>query len=530
MIIRKPYAFLVHRFKLLHFLILIPIIYSCFMYYRLMNFFNNFVSAGYSTTLFEVTKNYFSFLMIIAALLVLIFMVLVGHLLKEKKFPNKLYVILTILYIIVLIYNFLLPGYLSSAELSSLASSSSLIIRGVVSILFFTQVISVIIVLLMMFGFNIKTGEFSNMKDEINLDEEDSQEIEINVKGDTYKAKRFFRRYSREFKYYIVENKNVFKIIGVIIILIILFFTIRFFVTKNKNIRIDQSFSYSSLSLSFNSSVLSSLNYAGKQINNDKVYLATKVSVINKTNGMHTIQTGDFCLEIAKDTCIYPSLDKSGLFIDIARPYYAEQIGANTSNEYVLVYELDNKDVRTNYTIKVLDSLTYKKDNVIAKYKEINLSPTYSDSVKDVGESSLNDEVNFTNTAMLNTKLKITNYDISSYYRYNYDYCIKGECTESLGSIPASYGNQLIILNTEFSMDENSSYFKNKLGSNDFFEDFGSIDYYIGENKYNVSVKNVTPKDVDDQVVLQVNSSIKYADKINLIITIRDKRFTIKLK
>ena len=296
-----------------------------------------------------------------------------------------------------------------------------------------------------------------------------------------------------------------------------MFFTIRFFINKNKNIRVDQSFSYSSLSMKFNTSYLSTLDYGGKQIKNNKTYLAVKITVTNKTNGMHTIQTGDFCLDI-DNNCIYPNLDKSGLFIDLAKPYYASQIGAGTTNEYVIVYELDDSQVKSNYKIKVLDSITYKDDNAIAKYKEINLTPEYSNKVNEVGKYKLSENINLNKTPLYNTNLTVDEYNISSYYRYTYDYCVNNECRESLNSIPASVSKEFLILKGKLELDGESSYAKNKLGSNDFFQDFVTIDYYINDKKNSVNVKNVTPKEEDNYIVLEVNSNIKYADKIDLTI------------
>ena len=530
MIIRKPFAFLVHRFKLLHILVLIPMIYMAVMYYRLFSFFNTFVSDGYVTTLDQLSSRYFSILMIISTFVILVFNYAISYLLKKKKYPCDLYNYLTIFYGIVFIYNFLLPGYLSSAELATLTSSSSLIVRGVINILFFLQPVAIIMTILLMFGFNIKTGEFLKIKDEINLDEEDNEEIEINVKSNNYKYKRFLNRYSKELKFYIIENKNIFKAILVVIVLIIAFFTIRYFVTKNKNIKVNQSFNYSHLSISFDSSVLSTLDYNGNNIKSGKIYLAVKLKVTNKTNGMHTIETGDFCLEMGTDECIYPILDKSGLFLDLAKPYYADQIGANTSNEYVIVYELDEKDARSNYKIKILDSVTYKEDDLIAKYKEINLKPTFSNKAKDVSINKLGDTIDLKGTTMLNSTIKIDKYDIGLYYRYQYNYCVKEECTLSTNSIPADYSKMLLILDSEVNLDQESSYIKNLTGSNDFFNDFVDVEYYISDKKYNVPVKNVTPKEVSNQTVLEVNSNIQYADKINLVFTIRDKKYTLKLK
>ena len=529
MIIRKPFAFLVEKFKILHFIVLIPCIYLIYMFWRLSDFFNTFVVDGYITTIADVASKYYSFLMVLACIVIFIFNALVTSLFKRKNKYHIPYLILTIIYFAIFIITLFIPGLLHSAELSELQSSTSLIIRGLMSIVFYIEIISTIFFILLAFGLNIKTGEFTDIRDEINLDEEDSEEVEINIKSDDYKVKRFIRRYIREIKYYVIENKNIFKVLGIILAVVIVFFLGKFILSLNRTVRVDQTFGYSNFSISFNSSVLSTLDYNGNEISKGKIYLANKVSVTNRTNGLLTLATDDFCLEIAGD-CYYPKLDRSGKFIDLAKPYYAEQIGGGKSYEYVLVYELDESLAKARYKVKILDSLTYKKNEVIPKYKEITLTPAFSDTINNVGTYSLNDEINLSNTNLLNTRLLVKNYEISQYFRYNYEYCYNENCSDSQDAIAASFGKYFIILDAEFNLDENSSYSKYKLGSNDFFEDFTDVEYKLNDNTYTLDVKDVTPKKVNDKLVLEVNSSIKDAEEINLIITVRDKRYILKLK
>ena len=529
MIIRKPFAFLVHRFKLLHFIILIPITYLIYMFWNLMGFFNDFVVDGYVTSITNAASIYYNFLMIVSSVIIIVFLILNTSLFKRKNRFYFPYLLLSIFFLILLVYTLFLKGLLVNAVNASLASSTSLIIRGLTSILFYGLIISFIFIILLAFGLDIRTGEFSNISDEINLDEEDSEEVEINLTNENYKFKRWINKYAREIKYYIIDNKNVFKVLGAILGIILSFFMIRFIISLNRVVRVDQVFSYSNLSISFNSSILTTLDYSGNVISEGKVYLANKVSVTNNTNGRLTLSANDFCLEINND-CIYPTLDKSGKFLDMAKPYYGEKIGSSKSFEYVLVYELDENQAKSKYKIKILDSLTYKEDEVIAKYKEINLNPSFSNSVKDVKTYSLNEEVNLKSSNLLETKLNVKFMEFSNKFRYNYEYCYQEKCTTSLNGIPATSGKTLMILDADFTLDENASYTKYKLGTNAFFSDFASIKYQINGVENTVSVVDKTPKEVSDKIVLETNSAVVNADKIDLILTIRDKRYTINLR
>ena len=554
MIIRKPFAFIVQRFKLLHFITILLCAYLGYSFWHVKSFFDEFVGNGYTTNIADVPGEYYNFLMVIVIIIILIFTIMVTLLFKKKKKDYYPYLLLTIFFTILLFYTLFLPGLLRNAELAKLESSTSLIVRGATSVLFYGTIISSVVLLLLAFGFDIRTGEFLNIKDEVNLDEEDSEEIELNIKNEDYKVKRLFRRYVREVKYYVIENKNIFRVLAIILGLIVLFFVGKFVLSLNRIVRVDQSFKYSNLSLTFNQSVLSTLDYGGNTISNDKIYLAVKVKVANNSNGMQTIAAEDFCLEI-DNGCVYPKLDKSGKFLDLAKPYYGEKIGQKQNYEYVLVYELNENQTKAKYKIKILDSLVHKENELIAKYKEINLSPAYSSSVNNIQTASLGEEINLNKTPLLDTKIKVNNYELVDNYRYNYNYCYKEKCsslkdyektdeineqcensiyykkcTLSKNAIVASNGKTFITLDGSLELDNNASYVKFKLGSNDFFTDFAKIIYYIGEEKYISDVGEKTPKDNNEKLVLEVSSSVKRADKLYLVITVRDKSYTIKLR
>ena len=529
MIIRKPFAFIVQKFKLLHFITLIPMMYLIYKYYNLSQFFNRFVANGYVTNINNAVDIYYSFVMIIACVLILVFGVLLTALFKKKNKYYMPYLVFTIFYFVVLVYSLFSNGLLIDASNADLASSTSLIIKSLTSVLFYGQVIFVFAILLLAFGFDIRSGDFLDIKEEISLDEEDSEEVEISFVNEDYKYKRFINRYIREIKYYIIENKNVFKVFGGIIGIILAFFIGKYIISLTRVVKIDQSFNYSKMSLTFNNALLSKLDYTGNVIREGKIYLAVKLSAKNTSNDLLSISTSDFCLEISSGNCIYPILDKSGKFIDLALPYYGEKLGQGKAYEYVLVYELDEGQARGKYKIKILDSLTYKENEVLAKYREINITPSYSVNVIDVKNYNLGDEIDLSKSNLLNTKIKVNDFTISNTFRYNYDYCYKGECSKSMNNVSISSNSLFLVLDSEYKIDEKATYFKNNRPKTNFFSDFGILKYSIDGKDYYAALTDKTPSEVSDKVVLETTNSIKRADDIKLLLTIRDKRYTLNL-
>ena len=166
MIIRKPYAFLVEKFKLLHFIVLIPCIYLIYMFWRVSDFFNTFVVNNYVTTEINLSDKYYSFLMILGAIIIISFCLLVASLFKKKNKFYYPYLLIVILYVIVFFTSAFLPGLLHNAENELLESSASLIIRGVMSVEFYVQIIAILMFILLAFGFDIRNGEFLDIKEE----------------------------------------------------------------------------------------------------------------------------------------------------------------------------------------------------------------------------------------------------------------------------------------------------------------------------------------------------------------------------
>ena len=70
-------------------------------------------------------------------------------------------------------------------------------------------------------GFDVKKFNFKSDLKELEITDKDSEEIELNLNFQTYKAERTIRRFIRELKYYYLENKKVIYIIGAALVIIL---------------------------------------------------------------------------------------------------------------------------------------------------------------------------------------------------------------------------------------------------------------------------------------------------------------------
>lgn len=530
MIIRKPYAFIVKHYRIIHLILLLPLIFLCIKSYNLMRFFSSFVRHGYKTDIVGLVKVYYSLLIPLFSLIMGAFCITIITLFIKKKRNYSTYLVFAIFYLLLFIISLFIPGILTNFETKDIESAIALLVSGFSGVIFYIQPLIIIMFTLNGFGFDIKNFEFNNIKDEISLDEEDSEEVEVNLGVDNYKFKRLINRYFRELKYYVIENKIYFLVGSTILGLILLFFIGKWIISLNRIVSIDQGFKHSSFSVTFNDALLSTMDYNGNNIQKGKIYLAVKTTIKNNSNTLLSLDTDAFWLQVNGKN-YYPVLDRSGKFIDLAKPYYGERIGPGNEQEIVLVYEFDETYLYDRYKIKVLDSLEKKEYDVVGNYREISVKPTYSASIINKGEYNLGDTINLKDTNLLNSDIKFDKYEINKTHQYHYNYCFKEDCKDSINSVTAGANKVLLTMDGKITLDENSSYYKHKLGSNKIVQDFMAIEYSIDGKKYLTPVKDVTPSNItDNSILLETSGEIKKAETINLVITVRNLRYILKLK
>ena len=112
MILRKPYAFLVKHFRLIHAVLLMLIFFVFFQVYDILGFFNTYIGSPTSIYDFEIaSKTLINFYSTFFAILVLGISGVLVYLLRYKKKPILLYVVIIIIYSIFIASFILLPSF-----------------------------------------------------------------------------------------------------------------------------------------------------------------------------------------------------------------------------------------------------------------------------------------------------------------------------------------------------------------------------------------------------------------------------------
>lgn len=534
MVIRNPYGFIVKHFRLINFLLLIPMIYLLLCFGDISNFFKDYVANGYMTKETSITNNYISALTTVAVLVMMIANVIIYLILSTKKKTSIYNLVCSIYYIILLVGLMFFTASMNSIETYSMDATFANFVRDTSSMCVLPSYVLIIWGFSKAIGFNFKTFRLDNHSDlKINEDEED--EIELRIGSDENSFKRNITHFIREMKYYVIENKFVVTCIGVVLALIVGYTSYNYYKTYHQSFTINQAFNLENFSLSIKDSYITNRDFRGVLLSEDKYYLAIKIGIHNQGDAT-AIDKSNFRIYIGKDI-VYPSYDKSSRFIDIGKIYQGEVINPDESNDYVFVYQLDKDQVKSTYEMRILSGLSQNNKELLTKYKKINIKPQNILKTEKLEDTSIKKQVDLSSTTVGDTTFTLKNLNVVTSYSYFYESRDRaGNISKVKDVILPSGGNVLVIIEDELSLDKTSSYYKNS--DKDFYGDFITLQYtYTLDNGANVgsrtkttTLKNVTPKFLKDESVYEVPNTLLQAEKINMILKIRNKEVKIKVK
>ncbi len=528
MVFKKPYAFLIKHFRAFHLVLAAISIFLAFEINNLVKFFRQFAASGYYSVSSNLAGSYINFFMYLSVVLILGITIFIYLLMRNKKKSTKFYVALIIYYIILFILLTISYGILQNLEKSVIDVQMTRVYRDLSLILSLPQYFFIIYDLIRGLGFDLKKFNFQADLKELEIEASDSEEVELTVGIETYKAKRYIRRFIREFKYYILENTFIFicllSIVGIILGTAI-FMNVNVY---NKVYKENKVFTYKTFNIKVNRSYLTDKDYSGKEIIEGKSYLILDINVVNKAQGAREMNLSDFRLKI-NNTDIYPTASKVNYFRDLGTTYSGTKIPALSDNNYLLVYEISNDNIRSNYYIKILDSITYNVGDIKAKYKEVKVSPQNLSEIENMGTYKLKESIGLEDSILKNSTIAINEYNVTNSYKYNYEFCITSDnCQDSVGIITPNYtkmsNSTLLVLDYVLVLDDSVSL------NQTFFTQFCRLKYIIGEKETIAKTNNLTPSNLTNKVVLQVDNKIREADKVQLLITIRNKEYIVNIK
>ena len=205
MILRKPYAFFIKHFRLIHVFLSILMLSLLFNTKKLLDFFNEVVSTNLNLKGQELVSLYMPLILRILPFLIIVLLGLLLFIMHIKNKPKTMYITSILIYLYVIIINFISKSTLSTMENTVLATRNVRLIRDFILISFIAQIVISIITIIRAVGFDIKKFDFKKDLKELQIDESDNEEFEFSIDLDSNKLKRNIRKYIRHLKYFYKE-------------------------------------------------------------------------------------------------------------------------------------------------------------------------------------------------------------------------------------------------------------------------------------------------------------------------------------
>lgn len=519
MIIRKPYAFLIKYFKIIHIAIFILLSILLFKLRAIYMFFKNYLLTGTYIYVSNMASKYIGIPLIFISIILIGAFLLIFLLMKQKKKPIIYYLSALIYASLCFISFIVLTSVFSSLEFSSLSNRTIALLRDLSMILYYADFIFIIVSFIRGFGFDIKKFNFDKDLQVLDITEKDREEIELGSPIDYDKVVNFARKRKRNFLYYIKENSYILIVFLVVLSLgLISYISIDKFII-NKVYGENQVISIDKLDFVIKDCFLSNKDINGNNISKTKKFIVIPFNITNNYEESIRIVTENTRIKV-NNNYYYPIVNNS--FKDLGTVYKNQLISNGNSKNYLFVFEVDNEEKVKNIYLELYAGKTTNNKELVYNYKTIKLLP--NDFIKkDLGNYKLNDLVVIDNDFIKNTKLSINTISLTDSDNYKYTKCgndSEGTCLDYNASVSASIGKTLLKIN--YSLTDSVDIFK-----------YVSLSYKLNDKSYLLTsnyINDVTPSNYPDKVVfLEIDDNIKSATNLVLNFNIRNTEFKYEI-
>lgn len=348
MILRRPYAFLIKHFRIIHLILFVLFVYIAYKANNILTFFKDYIS--YNGNIEVISTEFISYFIFVSVLLIISLSIFIYFLMRYKKKPRLLYIMLIGASLISSVLFIYLYNNIRMLETTVQSAKTIRLFRDISRFNFWILFTSCIPVLVRGLGFDIKKFNFSKDFNDLKLDNEDSEEVEVNFELSSDSIKRKGRKTLRELKYYYLENKFIINIIlSIIIVIIILIFPFNRYIV-NGDLNEKEVLTTNNFNIKINDSYISDRN----RISKDNSYVILKIGIKGKVS-KYKLDLDQFVLEGINNKYI-PSLKYYYYFSDLGVGYKSNILDMNEYKEYILIYNIKNEDRDNVFKLNYLNS------------------------------------------------------------------------------------------------------------------------------------------------------------------------------
>lgn len=521
MILRKPYAFFIKNFKIFHLIMTVLFIYLVYKTSVLNAFLNNYISTTTNVLGQDLSSMYFSSLMFIFPLIIIVMSIIIGSVMLFKKKTMILYVINLVVNIATLImYNFALST-ITSMEYKVVDIRPIKACNDILFILFLVQILMTIIMIVRATGFDIKKFDFAQDLQELKIEEKDSEEIEVELRVNTQKVKRNIKQKIRFAKYFYLEHKFTINIVAIIVIVVGSFSIFYNRLVLNKSYSQNVTFPLTGYNMVIKNAYITNKDYQGKVIDEYSNFIILEAS-IKSTYQPKKIGTGRISILI-DDSRYYSTIKYNSKFSDIGIGYYNEEISSDEFEKYLFIFQVP-KNINTNkIKFSYVDQLINTSFN--PKYIKVDLTLKSIDKNIKTTNYKLNEELDFSDSVLENEKLIITSSEVQNEFKEQYTFNLNNQKYKSYEYIKKNIENYdtrtILKIKSNFDILE-------------LLKKHGTIKYTIDgvEKSNDVEISQLKPTKYKstNTYYYEVNNEILNATKIDIEFKIRNKIYVYNIK
>lgn len=538
MILKKPYAFLVKHFRIIHTLLLLCASYLFYRTWNIASFFDTYISNNLrvnAMNLKDISSTYVTIIMYFLSFIVILLCGTIIYLLKYKKKPVKFYIYILITYLLVLVSYFFAGSYLSGLEYNIPDLRLVNIIKDVYRVISLIQVPVLIITFFRAIGFDVSKFDFKKDLLDLGINEEDNEEYEFELKFDSDEVRAKTKKGFRYFKYFYLENKLLFYVIGVAIVVIVFTLILNSFLSREKIYSQDTNLDIGSFKAKIIDVYKTNLDVKGNKINTKFYYVIAKIRLENKSNYNSTFNRYMLRLSYGDSGNITSTTDLNSRFSEFGVNYFSQIIKAGETRDFVFIFEVPIEYYDSSLMLKYLMNIKYKDGKMDYNYKKVNIKPKeLSTKTIKIDEKKLGEELVLKNSLLGDTKIVINDIKFSDTFIYDVVRCSSSGCTTRSNSLTATTNSpfDLTLMRINYNIEYDTLTLGKKYYNKNFFTTYGSIRFEVNGKEYNnrLELTDVTPYYTNNYSFLQVREMLLKADKIYLDFTIRDKVYTYVIK
>lgn len=519
MVFRKPYAFLIKNFKKIHIVMLLAWAFIYYKVFLVKDFVKEFISLGtYNSTLENITSK-INLLFYITVIFMIIVSTALLILLKHKKKPWKLYLILIGEYVFMMVAVVSLSSFFKSYDPITPVSSVFLN-RDLLNIASWIQYGVLVILILRITGLDLKKFGFNNDKEFLELNSSDREEFEINIEFDKHSISRKYNQLKRNINYFYQEHKFIIRVISIILVVLLVGYSYYFFAIKHKSYQEGDTFTSGRYSIVVDSAYVTNKNTSGEIIEKKSKFVIVKVKIRNNESSSVQVDFSRYHL-MNSSYDIINTLYYDEYFSDVGNLISKDNLlNGNQTKSFTLIYKVPN-ELKNNRFALYFQEYMGRNETYLRKIKlKINDVSKITNNNYKAGDKVVFD--------ILNSKTDVTfdNVSFESSTTYNKYECNNGEeCeirTENLNSQPGKKIIKIAFSSSDFEGKEFID-FSCKYGRIKYVDSSGNIQYYNVVNMLNTEYEG-------KEIFIEVTDQILESKDIYIEYIVRQKKYTIKIK